>query len=329
MRTHTYRTIDVAVKGAEPTGDRSGAGPDDGPSDGGTLRVGIWDPVEPGEGADVPTALLIHGVTASHLAWPFVVEQLPGHRLIAPDLRGRGGSRHVGGASSMSTHAQDMLAVLDACGAETAAVVGHSMGAFVAVVLADASPARVSHLVLVDGGLPFDLPASTDLGPEQLVHAILGPTAERLSMQFADVEDYFDFWRDHPAFQDAWSDEVEEYFAYDLVPADTGLRPSTSLRTTIEDTFDLHTGATLPAALARLVSGPERTVRFYTVPRGLQDEEPGLYAPEYIDTLLADSPAIDHRRLEGLNHYTVVMSQHGAARLGDQLREAFEEAPEG
>lgn len=315
MRTHTYRTIDVAVKAAEPAGHRSGAG---------ALRVGIWDPVEPGEGTDVPTALLIHGVTASHRAWPFVVEQLPGHRIIAPDLRGRGSSRHVDGASSMSAHAHDMLAVLDACGAETAAVVGHSMGAFVAVVLADAAPARVSHLVLVDGGLPFDLPTSTGLTPEQLVHAILGPTAERLSMQFADVEDYLDFWRDHPAFQDAWSDEVEEYFAYDLVPGDRGMRPSTSLQTTIEDTLDLHTGAALPAALVRLMDRSDRTVLFCTVPRGLQDEEPGLYAPEYIDTLLADRPSIDHRRLDALNHYTVVMSQHGAARLGGLLREAFE-----
>ena len=45
--------------------------------------------------------------------------------------------------------------MLDALGVERAVVVGHSMGAFVALVLGDLYPERVSRLVLVDGGLPL------------------------------------------------------------------------------------------------------------------------------------------------------------------------------
>lgn len=325
MRTHAYRTIDVPV-GGEAAAQTSTSG---------SLRVGVWDPVDVEDPASVPTVLLIHGVTASHLAWTFTPSQLPGHRLIAPDLRGRGRSRQVEGASSMGAHAADMLAVLDACGVETAAVVGHSMGGFVAVVLADAAPQRVSHLVLVDGGMPFDLSAAGDATPEQLVHAVLGPTAERLSMRFADVEEYLDFWREHPAFRGAWSDEVEEYFAYDLVPADTGegLQPATGLQTTVEDMTDLYTGSTYSQALARVGGGAgegqRATVWFCTVPRGLQDEEPGLYAPAYIEQLCAAHPALDHRRFDDLNHYTLVMSERGATLLGGMLREVLAPHPVG
>lgn len=51
---HPYRTIDVPVAG-------------------GALRVAIWDAVGP-RTADM---LLVHGITSSHLAWPFVVDALP------------------------------------------------------------------------------------------------------------------------------------------------------------------------------------------------------------------------------------------------------------
>ena len=79
---HSYRTIAVPVAG-------------------GDLRVGVWDP-DPAA-ADPPSVLLIHGVTASHLAWPFVVDRLPGVRVIAPDLRGRGGSNSLTGPAGMPT----------------------------------------------------------------------------------------------------------------------------------------------------------------------------------------------------------------------------------
>ena len=154
--SHTYRTVDVPVQG-------------------GGLRVGVWEPTEDARS----TALLIHGVTSSHLAWPFVVGQLPGVRLIAPDLRGRGASSTLTGPPGMAAHADDLAAVLDAFELSATTVVGHSMGAFVAVVLAHRHPDRVTDLVLVDGGLPLDVPAGIE--PAQLAQFILGPVAERLA----------------------------------------------------------------------------------------------------------------------------------------------------
>jgi pimeloyl-ACP methyl ester carboxylesterase len=295
MRTHSYRLVDVPVAG-------------------GQLHAGVWEPVE--GAADAPTVLLVHGVTASHLAWTFVAERLPGVRLVAPDLRGRGRSNTLEGPAGMAAHAADLTALLDAVGSDRVVVVGHSMGAFVAVVLAHRHPERVSRLVLVDGGMPLDVPAGVD--PDALVAGILGPTAARLSMRFADTGAYLDFWRGHPAFQGDWTGELEAYLAYDLVDDGEGaLRPATSYQTTAEDTADMNAGSALPDALAALA----HPVRMLTVPRGLQDEPPGLYAPAHLARVLAAHPAVAHERIDGFNHYTIVMSGAGADVVAAVVRE--------
>lgn len=298
MITHKYRTVDVPVAG-------------------GLMRVGVWDPIEVAPGAVINDVLVAHGVTSSHLAWPFVVSQLPATRVIAPDLRGRGSSSDLKGPAGMRAHAADLVAVLDTFGIDSLPVVGHSMGGFVAVVFAHYAPERVSRLVLVDGGLPLDAPAG--LAPEQLVQAILGPTAERLSMTFDSVTDYLSFWREHPAFVEDWTPETETYFAYDLVPTEGGLRSATSLNTTTEDTIDMNTGRDLPDALDALADC-KKPVVFVSVPRGLRDETPGLYAPDYLERVLGEYPAVRHVALTDLNHYTVVMGEAGAAALGEVLR---------
>ncbi len=294
-RAHDYRELDVAV-------------------DGGMLHAGVWEPVD--AGPDAPTVLLVHGVTASHLAWPFVVERLPGVRLVAPDLRGRGRSNGIDGAAGMTAHAADLAALMDALGIDRAVVVGHSMGAFVSVVFAHLHAERVSRLVLVDGGLPLDVPAG--LSTDELVAGILGPTAARLSMRFAGTAEYLDFWRAHPAFADAWTPELERYLAYDLVPDGEGaFRPATSYATTADDTVDMNTGTALPDALA----GLRHPTRLLTVPRGLQDEPPGLYAPAHLARLLEEYPDVRHERIDRFNHYTIVMSPAGADVVAEAVRD--------
>lgn len=287
--TDRYRTVEVAVPG-------------------GDLRVAVW-----GAGPEAPTVVLVHGVTASHLAWQFVADALPGARVIAPDLRGRGRSSELTGAAGMARHADDLAAVFAALEIPPTVVVGHSMGGFASVVFAHRHPQLVTRLLLVDGGLPLAPPP--DLTPEQLVAAILGPTAARLDMRFADAGEYLDFWRAHPAFQDEWTSELERYLAYDLVPDGERLRPATSLATVTEDTVDLGGGAALHDALAAL----HHPTEFITVPRGLQAEPPGLFPPAHLAQILPQYPTVRHERWDGFNHYTVVMSRLGAERVAEHV----------
>lgn len=297
--THSYRTIEVPVAG-------------------GSLSVGIFEP----DTGDVqhaaeatPSILAIHGITASHLAWLHLADALPGTRIIAPDLRGRGASNGLTGAAGMRAHAADLVAVLDALGIESLPVVGHSMGGFVGLVFAHTTPERVSKLILVDGGLPLE--AHSGLTPQELVQAILGPTAARLSVVFETREHYLDFWKRHPAFSE-WDGHLDQYFNYDLAQVQGGFRPATSIDVTTADTVDLNTGTAIVEALEWL-SGADLPTTFITVPKGLQGETPGLYPPEHLQMLLAAFPRVEHHHIDGFNHYTIVMSDSGAKAMAQLL----------
>src|SRR5438874_12202933 len=91
-----------------------------------------------------------------------------------------------------------MVALLDAIGAPRPVITGHSMGAFVAVVLAAVHPERVERLVLVDGGLPLSLPEGLD--PDGVLDATLGPAIARLRETYPSRDAYGDFWKAQPAF---------------------------------------------------------------------------------------------------------------------------------
>ncbi len=52
------------------------------------------------------------------------------------------------------------------------------MGAYVALLAADARPDLFRRLVLIDGGVPLPLPAGVD--PDEVLAATLGPALERL-----------------------------------------------------------------------------------------------------------------------------------------------------
>ncbi|MET0861675.1 MAG: alpha/beta hydrolase [Microbacterium sp.] len=282
------------------------------PVAGGNLRVAVWEPG--GADAAAPTVLLIHGVTASHLSWALVADRLADVRLIAPDLRGRGRSNRIQGSAGMAAHARDLVAALDDLGVDRVTVVGHSMGAFVALVLGELYPDRVDRIVLVDGGLPLDLPA--DMPPDEVIRSVLGPTAARLSMRFASIDAYLDFWRAHPAFSRDWSPALEEYLAYDLVGTEPELRPATSSATLEEDSLDQNTGSAIDAALAHL----RHPTVLLTAERGLLDQLPALYAAERLPELLASYPALAHSAVADVNHYTITLSDRGADAVAAAVR---------
>ncbi|PFG42442.1 alpha/beta hydrolase family protein [Isoptericola jiangsuensis] len=298
---HRYRALDVAV-------------------DGGPLRVGVWDAVDAaGEPVDdAPTVLAVHGITASHRAWTTLVGELAGVRVVAPDLRGRGRSNTLPGPFGMVRHADDVAAVVRAVAGAPVVVVGHSMGAFVSVVLADRHPGLVAGLLLVDGGVPLPDPPGVDpdAPPAARLAAVLGPAAERLQRTFPDVGAYREFWAQHPAFADLLGPAVLDYVDYDLVPAPGGLRPASDAGAVAADSLDLHGDGPVAAALDRL----DRPTVVLRAPRGLLDDPAPLYPPEHLATWTSRVPALRPRDVPDVNHYTIVMGTDGSAAVAAETR---------
>lgn len=298
--SHTYATYDVAVAG-------------------GALRVGVWEPTAPvatgPDGAPLPAVVLVHGITASHRAWPAVAAALPGRRVIAPDLRGRGRSNGLPGPYGMAAHADDVAAVIRELVGGPAVVVGHSMGGFVSLVLTHRYPGLVARLVLVDGGLPIPLPPGVPPGasPEEVVQVLLGPAIERLTQTFPSAEAYREFWRSHPAFS-RWTPVVEQYVDYDLAEFGPDLRPAASPDAVAQDSADSATGDALPGALA-WAGETGLPITFLRAPRGLLDQPGGMYTAETVAEWAGRLPRLAASDVSGVNHYTIIMAEPGVSAV--------------
>lgn len=139
----------------------------------GQMRLSV---LEAGQGGR--PLLLVHGFTGAKEDFADEVDRLAagGRHVVAPDLRGHGGSGQPAEEDSYSLQifADDMLSLVDELGWERFELLGHSMGGMVAQLVTFAAPARVERLVLMDthhgkvGGLdPEILAIGIDLARTQ------------------------------------------------------------------------------------------------------------------------------------------------------------------
>ena len=97
-----------------------------------------------------PAIVLLHGYSDSAGSFGRILPLLPvDWRVIAPDFRGHGSSAKPADGYRMTDLAGDVIQLMDALEVPTAVVVGHSMGSFVAQLVAERVPDRVTKLVLV------------------------------------------------------------------------------------------------------------------------------------------------------------------------------------
>ncbi len=100
--------------------------------------------------------VLLHGLGCSAQDWGLQIPALSKHyRVIAPSLRGFGGSDKPGGPCSIMQYADDIVALLDALGIDRAHVLGHSMGGAVALQLAVAHQSRLDSLIVINSQASF------------------------------------------------------------------------------------------------------------------------------------------------------------------------------
>ncbi|HEY8317719.1 MAG TPA: alpha/beta hydrolase [Amnibacterium sp.] len=284
--------------------------------DGGQLAVAVR-PAEPG----APVVLAVHGITASSRSFVALARALPELRFVAPDLRGRARSNRLPPPYGLQQHAADLRRVLDSIGADRVTLMGHSMGGFVATLLAAVEPERVGSVVLVDGGMPLVAPPGLDVTDAS---RMLGPVFARLARVFPSHEAYRDFWRAAPAFARPgdWTEDVETYVDYDLEPVDGGFRASANPESVTADQGQQYGAPFHLEALGAL----QQPVTLLRAPRGLQDDPPGLYAPERVSVFAELVPQLDVVEVPDVNHYTVLMTSPGVETVAAVVRAATKES---
>ena len=142
---------------------------------------------------------------------------------------------------------------------------------------------------------------------EQIMPLVLGPALARLSMTFSSKDSYRDYWKPHPAFSRGWSKEIEEYVDYDLRDG----KPATSAQAVSEDSEDLFGNAHVESGLKNL----KNETLFIRAPRGLQNEEGGLYPIPVLDLVAPQYPKLKIVSLDDVNHYDMFLHHFGSSQI--------------
>jgi pimeloyl-ACP methyl ester carboxylesterase len=121
--------------------------------------------------------LALHGWLDNAASFARLAPKLDGLRIVALDFAGHGHSEHrpAGAGYALWDYAYDVLQVAEQFGWQRFSILGHSMGAITAVLLAAAMPERIARLALIDGLVPYT--GEAEQAPAKLGEALRGRLA--------------------------------------------------------------------------------------------------------------------------------------------------------
>lgn len=242
----------------------------------------------------------IPGLSANLRSFDVIYDALDDarHRKIAFDPRGRGFSEKTpAGTYGWPAHAQDVVEIADQLGAETFDLIGWSMGAWIAMVVAKMAPKRVRRVVLVDAaGLP-----------QELVKVPVYAGLDRLADVYPSREAFLSIVRNLPHYQPfvPW----ERLFQYELVDVDGGVGFRTQKAAPwedeqyrlLQDPYELWAALTMPVLLVRAAQQIPPSFGY-------------LITPEDYARFVREVPQAQGVEIEA-NHYTVGMNRETARAI--------------
>ena len=203
--------------------------------------------------------VLIHGYSDNSRSWSLLAPHLADRPLYAIDLRGHGQSDAPVCCYGVDTLAADVAGLMETLEIERADVIGHSLGAITAGVLAATRPEKVDRLVLVSAAL------NVDAGPGSWLWENVRALSEPIDPAGAFMADWY--WNPNPvdaAFLDreivesaampvhAWNGVLEGLAILDWTPLAAAIEAPTLILWGDEDgLFDVDSQERLRTALPR------------------------------------------------------------------------------
>jgi pimeloyl-ACP methyl ester carboxylesterase len=173
-----------------------------------------------------PAIVLLHGLSANANEFGGLIDEglAQKHRVIAPDLRGRGRTSKPESNYSMADHAADVIALLDYLGLSKVIMGGHSFGALLSIFLAAKYPDRIERVIVIDAAIVFH-PDTENL---------LKPSLSRLARIHASADSYISEMRSAAHVDGVWDGAIEGYYRAELQQNADGTAQSLTSATAVE-----------------------------------------------------------------------------------------------
>ena len=253
------------------------------------LNLAEWEGKE-------PAVLCVHGLTANCRCWDGMADALSTrHRVLGVDLRGRGLSDAPKSGYSLEQHCRDLQRIMQSLNLKPVILMGHSLGAAIALAFGATYPDSVRAIVLVDGGGKLD---------EEHMESVLkgiAPSLERLGHAFASTQDYLQSMKQSTHFQ-PWNEVCEAYFRHELTQGEQGVRCRIQTEHIQEEIKNLR-----QVDISGYYSRIACPVLILRATQGLLGGEQGLLLPRSaLDRMLSEIPNADSVDLEGMDHYSIL-----------------------
>jgi pimeloyl-ACP methyl ester carboxylesterase len=274
--------------------------------DGVAIQLAIWE----GSGKSI---LCIHGITANCRCWDVLASTLsPKQRVLAMDLRGRGGSDKPASGYSLEHHIEDIRSLLDDLGLKEVVLMGHSLGAFISLAFGAKYPERLDRIVLVDGG--------GALSKEQLDKVFQGikPALDRLGKIFPSSDAYLDIMKQAPYIQ-PWSPAIETYYRYELEKTNGGVRVNIRPEHIQEEAQNMRKVPT--DSFYPLITCKTLILR---ATNGLLSQDDILLPQPVVSRMVEEIPKARRVDVVGTNHYGIMFQPN---EFRDRAIQAFLDEP--
>lgn len=245
--------------------------------------------------------LCLPGLTSTGWSWAPLAAALPEARVIAPDLRGRGGSREAQGPTGLLAHAEDVQRVVEELDLRDVVLVGHSMGAYLAPIVGRGLGSRVRRVVLIDGGLPPELPRL--MGP-RLTRAVFRRDLRKLDRAWPDAATFAEGLLPKVlAGRPDLREQIVSLLAHDLAGAPGELRARVDTARAVDDGVDTFFGDAVVPAL----EGLDVPVHLVAAAHGKHDRAKPFLSDGVLRTWQQRLPDLTVERAPD-NHLTILFS---------------------